>query len=177
MKAMKQSPQPFGKRISVSLEVGDARIREVEEKYDLLQYTVDGWCVWPLLRYLVQLEIMCVPRGSKPVGLPMRLRLMLALRDLPGLIMLRKANYLVKSYNQYLRSEPENGLYRDIFFDDLLSETGDHFKIECVANRGFLSRRKHALIKSDVTVTFIDGMVSLLARLGGGSYISVIAEI
>lgn len=170
-----QSPQPSKKRASVPLAVSDALIREMEEKCDLLQYTVDGWSVWPLLRFLVQFALTHVARG-KAARFPRSLRLALALQDLPGLLSPRRARYVVKTYNAYLRSEPENGLYRDIFFDDLLVEIGDYFKIESVTNRSFVSRRKSALIKSDVTTTFLDLLTSFLTRVGGPRCISGIAS-
>ncbi len=31
----------------------DERIRQMQEKYDLLQYKVDGWAIWAILRFSI----------------------------------------------------------------------------------------------------------------------------
>lgn len=173
----KQNTQFPNKGPSESWVAMDARIREMEEKCDLLQYTVDGWSVWPLLRFSVAREVMHLPvsKPAKQGHWRYSERLVLALRDLPRLLSPRKARYVVRTYNTGLRSDQEKGFYKDLFFDDLLLEIGDYFKIERVSKKHFASRRKSALIKSDITSTALDASARFLARVSGPGYVSNIA--
>ena len=127
----------------------DERVRQMEVEYDLLQYKVDGWCIWPLLRFSVYMELSNLPLATKD-ELRHTEKMALAIKDIPSLISLRKARYFVKTYSS-ARAEQEGALYKDIFFDDLLMDIGSYVKLEAVNNRVFVPRSRAALIKSDMT--------------------------
>jgi len=150
-----------------------ARICQVEARYDFLQYEVDGWCVWPILRFGVAKVLTNVFTTDRS-RLGRVERLSLALRDIPRLMVLKRARYVVKTYPSGL-AEPESGLYKDIWFDDLLREIGAYFKIESINNPMFIPRRRVALVKSHMTTTLFDSMSAVLARTVGPPYISKIA--
>ncbi|MGB0383232.1 MAG: hypothetical protein ACPGWR_00285 [Ardenticatenaceae bacterium] len=156
------------------LEEVNERLRELEEKYDLLQYQVDGWCVWPILRPVVAGELLNYPFIKKE-GPSRRKQLLRALKGLSGLFTLRKARYFVKTYSS-ARMEQEDGLYKDVFFDDLLVELGNYFKLEAENNNNFLSRSQAAFIKSDLSTAPIDLLTYLLKKMGGRRDLSIVAS-
>ena len=63
------------------------------------------------------------------------------------------------------RAEEDNGLYKDIYFDDLLRYVQHPFKIEHINNPLYLSRSKAALIRSNITTTGINSITSLMMRI------------
>lgn len=142
----------------------DERVRQMEVKYDLLQYKVDGWCIWPLLRFSVYMELSNLPLATKD-ELRHSEKMALAVKDIPSLISLRKARYFVKTYSS-ARAEQEGALYKDIFFDDLLMDVGSYVKLEAVNNKVFVPRSRAALIKSDMTSMPFSLFASLPVRAG-----------
>ena len=159
----------------------DAQVREVEARYDLLRYTIDGWSVWPILRRSVSLALLNQPSLKTSKKDLYRWfygkRIVLALRDLPKLLTRKKARYAVKTYISSLRLEHDNGLYGDIYFDDVLCALGGEvFNIQSLTNELFIPRRRLAQIKHDVTADTLDTMAKLLVRMGGLRNISNIAH-
>lgn len=149
---------------SQSIEEIEERIRQVEIQYDLLQYQLDGWCAWPILRFeisnlLANLSLVAKRRLRREE------RVAIALGDIFSLLKMRNAHYAVKTYTSGL-AEQEGNRYKDIWFDDLLNEMGDYYKIETINNPAFLPRRQSALIKSDLTPTLLDFTAAFLRRLG-----------
>src|SRR5687768_3541587 len=95
---------------SPSLAEAARRIHEVEERYDLLRYEVDGWCAWPIVRFAVLRRILDAPQSTAKSDMPRigrTLRLLGA--DLPRIRRLRPARYVFFSYASN-RSDEENGL-------------------------------------------------------------------
>lgn len=155
-------------------ERADLSIRQLENKYDLLQYKVDGWCIWPLLRFNVLLAMLKLPFAKMDrVGIGQLLPI--AAKDLFSLILARKARHVAVVHASN-RSEQEKGLYKDIFFDELLLEIGSHYKFEHIDNKIFIPNRRSALIKSDMTSTAFKIFVRLLNRLGGPTDIAQMAN-
>ncbi len=150
------------------------RICELEVEYDLLQYKVDGWCVWPLFRFSAALALQDLSLGS-PEGLSRMQRYALALKDLAGLAFLKKSRVIVKTYSS-ARVESEGNLYKDVYFDDLLRELRDFSKIESVNNRIFFQRGKKALYKSDMTTTGLNIVASQLIKTGGPRVAADVAQ-
>ena len=56
--------------------------------------------------------------------------------------------------------------YKDIWFDDLLSQAKNGYKVEGINSPAFLKRRSSAAIRSDVSSTLLELLASALARLG-----------
>lgn len=161
-------------RALLPYDVVDRRIRQMEREHDLLQYVVDGWCVWPLLRFGVQYAL-AYDLQSLGSHVPWSQRLWMALHDLPRLLMVPRARYVVKTYTSGL-AEREGHLYKDIWFDDLISSLGACLKIETINSPAFLPRRPHAYIKSHCTSNGLHLVAGGLAMLGGPRHISEIAQ-
>jgi hypothetical protein len=137
-------------------------LQSIETKYDLLQYKLDGWSSWCVLRFPLQMAL--VTPGTVPAGrVSLSKRLELSAGDAGRLLRPRPARYLVKTYSSGL-VEREGGRYKDVWFDDLIRELGSVFKIEQVNSPRFSSRRAHALLPSDLTTSGIELLGSLLAR-------------
>lgn len=149
-------------------------LQTIETRHDLLQHQLDGWSVWCVLRFPVQLAL--VTPGTVPAA-PVSLgkRIGLSVGDAARLLRPRAARYVVKTYSSGL-VEREGDRYKDIWFDDLLRALGSGFKIEQVNSAMFSSRRAQALIPSDVTTAAIELMGSLLARVWGSSRVLVVAQ-
>ena len=152
-----------------------ARICEVERKHDLLQYQIDGWCVWPLMRFEVaqMLTALSLPRGA--AGIPRASRARLAARDAVRLLTAGKARHLVKTYTSGL-VERVGDRYSDVWFDDVLLSAGSAFKIETINNLRFLPRSRKALIPADVSNALLDAVASVMARRRPNAQESSVAE-
>ena len=138
-------------------------LQALEAKHNLLEYRLDGWSVWCVLRFPLQFAL--VTPGTVPAArMSYRERLSFAVTDAGRLVRPRSARYVVKTYSSGL-VEREGELYKDIWFDDLIKEIGAVFKIEQVNSPMFLSRRAQALIPSDVTTSGIELAASALARV------------
>ena len=161
-------------KVLLPYDVVDKRIRQMEREHDLLQHTVDGWCVWPLLRFGVQFTL-AYDLGGLSSTPSWRQRLSMVLQDLPRLLTLRQARYVVKTYTSGL-AEQEGDFYKDIWFDDLIRELGTCLKIETINSPSFMPRRQAALIKSDVTSNGLYLVAGGLAMLGGPRNIPAIAQ-
>ncbi len=168
-----------------SHETVSKRLHQLELKYNLYQYEIDGWCVWALLRISVGNALLNLPWKNSDKYYTGRLSkgelLAIAIKDIPVLIWPRKVRYVVKTYNGNLR-ELENSLYKNIFFDDLLLDIGldNCFKIESLNTRAnarvFLTRSRMALVKSDGTLTLFELLAGLLATAGIPGRIQKIAQ-
>lgn len=137
------------------------QINDVESRHDLLQYTIDGWCVWPLLRSTIRsrMDTLNVKINAPD---PAEKRI-LALRDLRALPTLPRARYMIVTDSSGL-AEQEHGKYKDIWFDDLMLKLDDCFKLEVIDNRAFLAQRHRALIPATLTTTLFDGTRTYLAQ-------------
>lgn len=150
-------------------------LQSIETKHDLLQYTLDGWSVWCLLRFPLQLAL--VTPGTVPASrVPLGKRIELSAREAPRVVRPGGARYVVKTYSSGL-VEREGEHYKDIWFDDLIRELGSVFKMEQVNNLMFAGRRARALIPSDVTTSAIELLASLLARVWRPSRAMIVAQV
>jgi hypothetical protein len=146
--------------------VVDEKIRQMEEKYDLLQYKVDGWSIWTILRFSIAYRIVDIGLNSATARSDLVKRFGIALRSLPAMLLLKKAKYLVKTYTS-ARGEQRDGLYKDIYFDDLLIELGGAIKIESINNMMMWERSRQALVPSDIYTPIIDLIVFVLKTFLG----------
>jgi len=149
-------------------------IFNTEEKHDLLQYTIDGWCAWPLLRGMVQSALQQIPGGAVSRESTIQ-RISSSARDLVRLTLAKRSRYLIKSYSTGLRELSNDG-YVDIYFDALLARLTSFLKIEFVNNSYFHQRNKNARFPSYCTNYGIDLVGGLIARLRPQSNIRQIAE-
>lgn len=152
-------------KVVIPYDVVDTRLREMEHKHDLLQYEVDGWCAWALIRFAVQHQMSYNFLGSKS-HTKWGKQVALALQDLGGLLRLRSTRYVVKTYTSGL-ADQEEGHYKDIWFDDLLGTLDTYVKIDTVNNPLFLARRQEALLPSDLSATAFSLLAGALALVGG----------
>lgn len=157
---------PAATPVAPSRQAIDARLRQLEADHGLLEYEVDGWCVWPLVRFSVD----AAHYGDRPSArrntLSLTQQLACAVRDLPALAGLPRSRLATVTYASN-RSDERDGRFQDVFFDPLLAELGAFYKIEHVDNVGFLTQRRHALIPADMTTAAFDLAASALARLPG----------
>jgi hypothetical protein len=157
------------------------RLRQLEDKYDLFRYRIDGWSAWRLLRFPVALALMNLPLGAsaRPKTWQRVGRLVTVARfapqDIPALCFPRRARYVVKTFTSGL-SERQGENFKDIYFDDLLTDIGNCFKIEVLNSPVFISRRKAAFIPSDITTCTFELLATTLARSGGPDNITNIAH-
>lgn len=172
----KLEPAVAASRPAISSETVGEIIRQIEETYDLLQYEVDGWCIWPLLRFSAALELMKLPFTVTKEAFRFRELWAIAVTDSFRLFFPRESRYVVHTLSSELM-EKEGDRFKDVFFDDLLRELGSYFKIETLNSKSFLARRKAALIRSDVTSTAFGMMSTLvLPKFGSHAAISRVAD-
>lgn len=143
-------------------EEASARLRELEAKYDLFKYTVDGYSAWLLLRYVVGVLLQAFPFHRQWPSKWVRFGKLLfpGILGLPAFLFPKRARYVVKIVSSAL-SEKENGYWKDIYLDDLLKDIGNCFKIEVRNNPLFKDRHKTALIPIAMT----DSTISLLSAI------------
>lgn len=161
---MKNPPQPATSTMKESLSPSAVQeiISQLEIEHDLLQYTVDGWCVWPMLRSVVAALLVTYTTDTRN-HLRWFERAAIAVQDIPELLTVHKARYVVKTYSS-ARAEQEGYLYKDLYFDDLLKDVGDYFKIESINNKTFLTRSRASLIPSDLTACSFELISNALFR-------------
>jgi hypothetical protein len=145
----------------------DAQISQqvinLERQYDLLRFQVDGWCVWPVLRFQIGTALRKNGSLHKHTKRDRLQQIPSAIHDFYKVFTLEKRRYVVRTYDSNL-SEKRDGFYLDIFFDDLLIELENWFKIETVSNPTFSTARKAMLLRTDMTSTFFGSLANLLAR-------------
>lgn len=141
-------------------------LQAFEEENDLLRYQIDGWSLWPLLRFDVAMALVKLPLSKKERFSRLE-QLIIAMQDIPALFRLSEKRIVVKTYSS-ARSTNENGIVEDLFFDDLLKERNDVFRIEGVNHKGMFKNRKSAKTLTDITALSIEisaGFISMLPFL------------
>ena len=155
-----------------------ARLRELEAKYDLFKYAVDGYSAWQLLRFSVAFSLQALTfqkQDSSSKWLRLCKSLFQSILDLPAFLFPHRARCVVKTCASAL-NEKAAECWKDIYFDDLLKEIGNCYKIEVQSNSKFFYRRKAALIPVAMTTAAIDLISSILSRLFCPSSISQVAD-
>ncbi len=154
------------------------RLSDMETKYDLYQYKLGGFSAWRLLRFEVMSSLQNLPFSSGEKERSRFRRLMknvpAAFWELPRLFSPKRARYIIKTFATALR-EIEMGLYKDVYFDDIIKDLGPWYKIEAINNPAYNDRRKKMLFPADTTTTAIDLAVSALSRLIGPRTITKVA--
>jgi len=161
-------------RLEMHVDIqANQRVIDLEEKHDLLRFKVDGWCVWPLFRHAVGEHF----RGLKVMYAKQRMDYWIApiVRDILTLFSLKKEKWMFMVYDSNL-SEKRKDVYVDVFFDDLISETDRWFKIELLTNPIFLTARKNARFKANMTAISFVIASKLLSRSHCPSEVDQVAE-
>lgn len=141
-------------------------LQEMEERLDLLQYQVDGWSLWPLLRFDIVMEMVKLSLISRERFTRLQ-QFVIALKDLPVLFHIPNKKIVVKTYSS-ARSLEENGYVKDVFFDDLLHAYEHAYRIEGVNHKAMFLNRGNAKTRLDITSLPIEiaaGILSLLPRI------------
>jgi len=140
------------------------RVCDVERRHDLLQYEVDGWCVWPLFRlgacYALNPAIpgngsRASTRSARVVGA--------ALRQLPALATIPRAEHLIKTYASGLR-EQVGARFKDVWFDELIASLDACYKMQMDDNPAFAPRVRSALVPPNLRTNWISVVANQLAR-------------
>jgi hypothetical protein len=155
-----------------------ARLRELEAKYNLFKYTVDGYSAWRLLRFGMAVSLQALPfqnQAASSKWLRFGKLLLPSILGAPAFLFPRRARYVVKTFSSAL-TEKENGFWKDVYFDDLLQDLGNCSKIEVQNNPLFIDRRKTALIPIAITTATIDLLSAILSRVFCPAGISQVAN-
>ncbi len=142
------------------------QLHSVETRHDLLAAELDGWSVWPILRMAVVLAMrQLLPPLADGKRLSHSQWTGLALRDLRVMIKRSTPEIMVVSPVS-ARTELVAGLYRDIYFDDLLLTLSANclYKIDHVNNAAFLTQARAAQIPGNLTTTAIHLAAGVLKK-------------
>lgn len=153
------------------------RVRSFASKYNMCRYKFDGWSVWRLFTFPIALGLMKLPFLATSKG---RLSSHFEhfpelLRDIPSFFFTHHARYVVLTYSSAL-VEPDYKGFKDIYFDDLITEIGNHYKIEKYINNNFSIRSNKAQIRRDTSSLAIDYAAGLLSRIPAPRKVSRIAS-
>jgi hypothetical protein len=144
------------------------RLELLEKKHDLFKHTIDGYSAWKLLRFKAMIEIQNLPFDVKPDYVTwdwLKERLMQTLPDFLRFLFPRRARVVAKTSSAALR-EGEDGLYKDVYFDDFTEIMKDIYKIETLNSSAYRERRKYLIYPIDSTTSFIDLFSLFCASLG-----------
>ncbi len=140
-------------------------LQEMEERLDLLQFQVDGWSLWPLLRFDIVMEMVKLPLTTRTRFTRFQ-QVLIAVRDLPVFFKIPRKKIVVKTYSS-ARSYEEKGYSKDVFFDDLLDDFGQDFRIEGVNHKGMYLNRNKVKTKVDMTSLPIEMTAGFLSLIPG----------
>ena len=139
------------------------RVSEIEQRLDLLKYTVDGWVAWPLVRFEAAWNLMSTISHPQFEAVGRRERILSALADLPGLFPIKTARHLVKTYNSGL-IDRDGDRYVDIWFDDIILTAGSTFKVEMANSPSFRDRSVKAFVRKDISSSLLEMVSGVLSR-------------
>lgn len=154
------------------------KLREIESKYELFQYTMDGYSAWRILRGRAASLLHTLP--FQKVAHPSKLKRFVSMffrscASLGAFLSPKKAKYVVKTASSDLR-EKENGLWKDVVVDDLLKEVPSFYKIEVENNPLFADRRKTALLPISLTTGILDLLSLVFSKLFCTAEIKKVAD-
>lgn len=154
------------------------RVHELEARFGLYQYLVDGHSAWRILRFRVALEMRNVSFNrnlAQPTWGWLKDRVSLFLPEIPKMIFVRPAHLVVFAPSSELR-EKEGRYFKDGKFDDLLLEVKDSLKIERLNTPLDQKRRRMALVPAAFTTATIDLIAGLFIFLGLPRRLRTIAD-
>lgn len=174
MKQRKTSQAP----VYLTEAQASARLEELEARYDLFRFTVDGNSAWQLLRFGAAGLLQNLPfEAPLPASRFYRVWTKLAkgIVGIPNSLLIKPSRYVAKTYSSAL-TETEFGRWKDVYFDDLLLRLGAFVKIEGRNTPQLVNRSKRALIPISMTTDSLDLLVSCIRKLISVPEISKVAE-
>lgn len=151
-------------------------LRQLEEKYNLFQYHVGGYSAWQLLRSEAGFRMLNLPKSEKLFDSKRRWhRRKLILPETFRFFFPGHSDYVIKTASSALR-EKEAGLYKDVYFDDLLKKLGNAYKIEKINSPLYDDRRTLALFPSAMTTSTMDLVAGWLTKLPASAEITRVAN-
>jgi hypothetical protein len=126
-----------------------------------LRHVIDGWSVWPVLRFSVASVLAALPLAMSQ-ALETAVQLRLACGDAMRFFSLPRSRHLAIAHCSS-RTERQDGRSKDVFFDDLLRDIGSYCKVENVDNQAFLADWHRSFLPAHATTS----LISLAARLFG----------
>lgn len=155
--------------------IATQRLQQYEEEHDLLQYRLDGWCVWPIIRFGVARAIQNVPLDKTRPYFNKKKLCAIVLEDLWGIMKLHHADYVVKTLSS-ARADIKDGLFEDVHFDQFLKTSSSFIKIESINNPLLFPRRREAVIQTNFTTTLPSILASRLAKIDCRESIQSLAQ-
>lgn len=161
--SMPNTPQDSVDQIASAYQ----RIAELESRHNLLAFELDGWKIWPLFRCSATLRLSGLKFAPpNPTNSFSRLDLITnGVRDSLSVLFPRHAKCIALCISSN-RRELAGGLWKDVYFDDVLMELGDTLKVERPVNKLFLGRRSLAVFPSDVSTFPIQLGLRFCHRMG-----------
>ena len=145
------------------MQAASRRVREVEERLDLLRHRRGRWSSWSVIRSGVVRRVMRMPLDAAPPSTAAARwrRLRHAVGDAGRFPWLRRSPVLVKT-SVSARGDLDGGRSKDVYFDDLIRHLGGAVKIEDdnQATRDLAP----PLIPADLTSTLISMTAERMAR-------------
>ncbi len=135
---------------------------DVEASQDLLRHAIDGWSVWPILRFSVVSVLSALPVAMSR-GLSTSTRLRLACGDVVRLFALPQSRYLALAHCSS-RTENQEGRSKDVFFDDVLRDLGSYCKVENVDNERYLADWRRSFLPAHASTSLISTVARLFGR-------------
>lgn len=152
-----------------------AILQALEERYDLLAHQLDGWCVWPVLRFSVSRALQALPHDPVGAQFSRRELLAFAIRDAWDFFHLGPVECVAKTYGSY-HSEVVAGRSKDVFFDDLLLLERHYAKIEVINSRHFEKGMPPRLVPRAISASAIGLLSDRLASYRPVASVEHIAE-
>jgi len=143
-----------------------ARLEEIERSFDLYGLKLDGWVPWRTVRSVAGLALtgFAVDVQRKASTRASWLSLMVEVPILLwSLVFARRRTLLIKTYTSAL-GERENNKLRDIYFDSLIADGLDAFKVQ-QQNSAREIRRHDMLHPFQISQTAIAALARVLALL------------
>lgn len=168
------SAAPVSLESQSSLQDAHRHLCEIEEQFDLLRHTVDGWSAWPLIRFEISLLLAGITFDRRR-AVPRSTRIRRAIQDVPRLARLKRARHVITTYTSGL-VEPDGDRYRDIWFDDVVLAAGSTFKFETLNTPRFERHSGSALVPRDLSSALIEIAAGLLRRVRGSPEVESVSR-
>lgn len=160
---------------TLTVPVAHQLVYQLEHKYNLLQYQVDNWSVWPILRWDFINLLTGQQVVQEKVRWPISTLFKIIFEDIYGIAHVAKARHLVLTKDLNLR-EQDGEYFKDVFFDDLLLRMNNFIKVDSIHAPTFIASRKHALIKNRYSLTLIKKIPSIIPSWFAPASIPEIAQ-
>lgn len=169
-------------RLEMALNLREAgqMIREIEDARTLLRHRLDGWCVWPLLRFPVAM-LLCGGTYARPSVRSGFTRMELSRRALCDFWRLmrfgRRGCPIVVTCSSYKTDRDDDGRAEDCLFDEVCIRLGGVFKIEQINNRLLFERNANAVVPCDMSNAVFSSLSGMfITRVRPSTKVSEVAH-